>query len=210
MGGRARRRNVYALIGALTLITAGLASGCSSSGGSSLSSECFTARQKFVRFVNATADRSNSTTNAANHWTDIYNRAINGQLSAEDLATAITEYDADLRAAGAAQTTATQESAAFLKAMGACDQSTLPKACRDEFAQYQPNVEHEAREATNYQALLEAIKGQQNAIQAQDRTAMNAATDGYNSALSQVDAAQEEHQQLHTQFQAAQQRCNDA
>jgi chromosome segregation ATPase len=210
MGGRAGHRNVYALIGALTLMTVGLASGCSSGGGSSLSSECFAARQRFVDFVNATADRSNSTTNAANHWSDIYNRAVNDQLSAEDLATAISEYDTDLRAASTSQTTATEESTAFLKAMGACDQSTLPNACRDEFAQYQPNVEHEAREATSYQALLEAIKSQQNAIQAQDRTAMNAATEGYNSALAQVDATQEEHQQLHTQFQAAQQRCNDA
>jgi hypothetical protein len=210
MGGREGHRSVYALLGALTLMTAVVASGCSSGGGSNLSSDCFTARQKFVSFVNATADRSSSTMNAANHWTDIYNRAINGQISAEDLQTAITEYDADLQAADAAQTTATQESDAFLKAMSACDPSTLPKACRDEFAQYQPNVDHEAREATSYQALLEAIKNQQNAILAQDRTAMNAATDGYNSALSQVDAAQQEHQQLHTQFEAVQQRCNNA
>lgn len=205
-----RRRGMgWAWIAVVALVGVAALPACSS-GGSNLSAACYGARKHIVGYGNATADRANSISNAAGHWSGIYNRATAGQLSESDLAAALVDYNTDLKAADAANATASTELAAFQKALAACDQKTLPKGCAAEFAQYQPKIDHENREATAYKALLDAIANQQNAVKTGDRETMNAATDAFNVAQDQISAMTTEHNQLGEAFNAAQEQCNKA
>ncbi len=145
----------------LLLALSGAAAGCSSGGRRGTgSSACNAARSKFVIFSNATADASNSASDAWNHWTDTYNRSLNGQISQQQISAGITEFNADFQKTQAAAKKVTEESATFLKAYGSCNQSSMPKGCQDEFAQYQPLIAHETREAQATGAVFDAINAQ--------------------------------------------------
>lgn len=198
-----------AVVVVLLLAVSGVAAACSSSSRRGAgSSACNAARSKFVVFSNATADASNSASDAWNHWTDTYNRSLNGQISQQEISAGITEFSADSQKTQAAAKKATDELAQFSKALGSCKQSSMPKACQDEFAQYQPLIAHETREAQATGAVFDAINAQIAAVKSGDRNAKNAATTQFNAAIDQHAAANTEHNTLHTAFRAAQTRCN--
>jgi hypothetical protein len=200
-----------AVVVVLLLAVSGVAAACSSSsrrGG--LSSACNDARRQFVIFSNETVNASNSASDAWNHWTDIYNRALHGQISQQEIGAGITEYNADFQKTQAAAKKVIEDSTTFVKAYGSCKQSTMPKACQDEFAQYQPLITHATREAQAVSAVFQAIDAQIAAVRTGNRSARNDAVTQYNAALAAHGATVTEHNNLHTAFKAAQTRCSKA
>lgn len=185
------------MVGRLVAVVAVVAllplTACSQLFGDSLSSACSAARQEFNDYLDLQNEANNAYYDADSHWIDIYNAAINGELSDEALALGAAALNDDLDRFSRKAARAAEVRARYEAARAACDRSSMPKACRREFRQYTQLTDNFDQVLLAMQANTDAVTAQRDALTRDDVDAANAATTRHEAAGSQLDALVDEY-----------------
>ena len=173
----------------------------------SLSSKCKTARQKFSAWVDSDHAADAAFGQAKDQW-----NSVDPNLQPGDaLTAAINQYNALLQTAQQAQGVADQDLAAANKAIKGCRQSSLPKACKREFATYKPLMDNAAASSPIHTTQIQAIADMQQAQLTNNVDAFNAAVDRYNAAKDQHNQLVDTYNNnLHPAYIDAYNKCSKA
>ena len=150
-----------------------------------LSSKCKSAREKFTAWLDSWDSADDADSKAGEQFTSIDPNLEPG----EALTAAINQYNALAQTAQQLRATADQDLAAAKKAIKGCRQSSMPKACRNEFRTYKPLMGYaatsEGLHATMSQAAAEAVQAQ-----------LSGKTAAFNDAVDRYNAENPRHNQL--------------
>ena len=179
--GRWHRALFAVLTVALVLPVSAFTTAYSTGRGASLSSKCKSARQKFSAWVDSEHSADDAFGQAFAHWNSVDPNLPPG----EALTAAVNQFNALLQTAQQAQASADQDLAAANKAIKGCRQSSMPKACKREFATYKPLMDNAAAAFDIHTRQGQAAADGFQAQLANSVTGFNAAVDRYNAAKDQ-------------------------
>ncbi len=196
----------------LALAVGGVTVACSSSSGSGVSAACKTARTQFLAWLSSDHTAGTAENAATDAWV-AYDKTTGSSLPSPSdaaLTAAISKFNVDVQQAQAARQTANQDLARYQASVKSCTQSSLPKACQQEFAQHQPSIDGAASQDQAHNATVQAILAEQQAYRAQNASAANAATTSFNAAVDQFNAATTAWNASLDAFNGASARCKSA
>lgn len=181
------------------LVIGGLATGCS--GGTSTSSgtttstttgvkqACRTANTQFDTWLKSDHQAGIEENNTTETWNS-YDKTFTGlPPSSAQLTTEINQFNANNQKAQTARQTANQDLARYQATIKNCDQSTLPVACQQDFAQHQPLIDAATRQNAANDGTVRLIMAEQQAYQSGSLNAASAVADPYNAAIREFNAA---------------------
>jgi hypothetical protein len=205
--GRWHRALLAVLTVALVLPVSAFTSADSTGRSTSLPGKCKTARQKFSAWVGSDHLADDAIGQANAQWTSVDPNLQPGDA----LTAAINQYNALLQTAQQAQASADQDLAAANKAIKGCRQSSLPKACKREFATYKPIMDNAAASSAIHSTQIQANADEQQAQLASNVDAFNVAVDRYNAARDQHNQLVDTYNNnLHPAYNDAHGKCSKA
>ena len=172
-----------------------------------LSSKCKNARNRFSAWQDSESLADDAFASAADQFTTIDPNLGPGSA----LTAALNQYGALAQSAQQQLATADADLSAATKAIRGCRQSSLPRACKDEFGTYQPLIDNAAASARVYADLTQAANDANQAQHGGNDDAFNAAVDRFNTFNDQRNQLVDDfNNNLRPAYDSANERCTNA
>lgn len=215
-GSRARLYGATAVlfVGVSAMATACSSTKSTSSGTTSTTSgvkqTCTTANTQFDTWLQTDHQSGIEDNNTTETW-NAYDKTFTGlPPSSSQLTTEINQFNANNQKAQAARQTANRDLAQYQATVKNCNQSTLPAACQEDFAQHQPLIDAATRQNATNDNLVQLIISEQQAYRSGNLSGATALLDPYDAAVSQFNSATQTFNSAFDAHQSIASRCSGA